>query len=477
MKKFSIIILTALISSFVILFCSCAGEAKVESRAVERKMPTKTLNVYNWGEYISDEDDEECGLFDVNAAFEDYFNSKLANKYGFYIKVNYSTYATNEDMYAKITNSAVAYDIVIPSDYMIQKMINHKNEKGEPDPLLIKLDYSKLTNYSNINEDFKGLYYDPENEYSVPYTYGMVGIIYNSEFIKEEEEEDIQNKSWALLWNEKYARKILQFNNPRDSFATAMFYSSVANGEPLNINSHEYSDWDKALELLKEQKPLLQGYVNDEIFNKMKGASAYIAPYYAGDFLTMAADNSDLRFYYPAEGTNYFVDAFCIPTTSKNPDVAHEYINYMIDVEAATANALYIGYASPNKAVVESKHYIEMLDYNYSVYESDEEDAKCLVDAYEILYGVGKSDAQADYPFNPAYENYYKDEATGIDIQTHVNELWESLKTESSTEPWIHITSIAIVVGVLSYATYDLYVKKKRSRDYRMRDKAKKNKA
>ena len=121
--------------------------------------------------------------------------------------------------------------------------------------------------------------------------------------------------------SKKYSGKILQFNNPRDAFATAMYWKG------LDINSHDYSVWEQALELLKEQKPLLQGYVNDEIFNKMKGASAYIAPYFAGDFLTMAADNEDLRFYYPREGTNYFVDAMCIPKTSKHPEIAHEYIN------------------------------------------------------------------------------------------------------------------------------------------------------
>jgi spermidine/putrescine transport system substrate-binding protein len=249
-------------------------------------------------------------------------------------------------MYAKLSNSAVAYDIVVPSDYMIQKMIAND--------MLLPLDYSLLTNYGNISENFKDMYYDPQNAYSVPYTYGMVGIIYNSEFVKP---EDVKDESWALLWNQDsegkqldYKGKILQFNNPRDAFASAMYWKG------LNINSHKTADWDQALQLLKEQKSILQGYVNDEIFNKMKSASAYIAPYFAGDFLTMAADNNDLRFYYPTEGTNYFVDAFCIPKTSKNPELAHEYINYMIGVEAATANALYIGYASPNKEVVESEY-------------------------------------------------------------------------------------------------------------------------
>ena len=443
--------LSLILAIITLLLCSCN---KPEGATEQGKYETINLNVYNWGEYISNEDDEECGLFDVNAGFEKYFNENLADKYGFYVKVNYSTYATNEDMFAKLSNSAVAYDIVIPSDYMIQKMIAHD--------MLLPLDFSKLTNYGNISDGFKNMYYDPDNAYSVPYTYGMVGIIYNSEFVKE---EDVKDESWDLLWNEKYKGKILQFNNPRDAFATAMYK------EGLNINSHDPADWHKALEELKKQKPILQGYVNDEIFNKMKSASAWISSYYAGDFLTMAADNDDLRFYYPSEGTNYFVDAMCIPKTSRNPKIAHEYINYMIGVEAATANALYIGYASPNKAVVESEHYLDMLDYNYSIYDNED---NCLVDAYEVLYGKTKDEANANYPFNPAYEDYFKDEANGVDIQAHVTELWESLKTENSTELWIHITSGVIVAGILGFAIHSLYIKKKRSKFYRDRDRERK---
>lgn len=446
MKKFSLITLISLISMLVILLCSCGSEGENEKKDLE----VKSLNVYNWGEYISDEDDEEYGLIDVNAKFEEYFNNNLAEKYGYYVEVNYSTYATNEDMYAKITNSAVAYDIIIPSDYMIQKMIAEER--------LLEIDYSKLTNYGNIDDSFKGLYYDPEDKYSVPYTFGMLGVIYNAEFVAEEDAED---KSWDLLWNEKYKGKILQFNNPRDAFGTAMYR------DDLDINSKDPAVWAKALEQLKLQKPLLQGYVNDEIFNKMKGASAYIAPYYAGDFLTMAAENEDLRFYYPTEGTNYFVDAMCIPNTAKNVDLAHAYINYMISVEAATANALYIGYASPNKAVTDTQYYKDKLSLNY---DTDH------IDAWQVLYGESKDEVNKLYSYNPAYENYYKDE--NVDIQERVNALWEELKTENSTELWIHITSITIVVGVLAIAIYDIYIKKKRSKDYRLRDKAKKtNKA
>ena len=442
-------LLSLVLVAVTLLLCSCGQPEGVSEQG---KYETINLNVYNWGEYISNEVDKECGLRDVNADFEEYFNTNLADKYGFYVKVNYSTYATNEDMYAKLSNSAVAYDVVIPSDYTIQKMI--KNE------MLLPLNYDILTNYGNIDENFKNLPYDPENKFSVPYTYGMVGIIYNSDYV---DAEDVENESWDLLWNEKYKGKILQFNNPRDAFATAMFK------EGLNINSHNPEDWDTALEELKKQKLILQGYVNDEIFNKMKSNSSWISSYYAGDFLTMAADNDALRFYYPNEGTNYFVDAMCIPTTSRHPEIANEYINYMIGVEAATANALYIGYASPNKAVLNNPEYVELLDYNYSVYNEDE--TECLVDAWEVLYGKTKEEANANYYYNPAYEDYFQDEATGVDIQNYVNKLWEDLKTSIHTESWVHITSIVIVVGILGFAIYTVYIKKKRSKFYRDRDK------
>ena len=438
MKKLKLIALICIIFVFSVSLFSCG-----EEETKKKNYPTKTLNVYNWGEYISDEDDEECGLFDVLVGFENYFNENLADKYECYIEVNYSTYANNEDMYSKITNSAVAYDIVVPSDYMIQKMIDAE--------MLLKIDTSKLSNYGNISDDFKGLYYDPTDSYSVPYTYGMLGVICNSEFV---DAADIEKESWGLLWDEKYEGKILQFNNPRDAFGSAMYWKN------LDVNSDDPAVWNQALDLLLQQKPLLQGYVNDEIFNKMRGASAYIAPYFAGDFLTMAAANEDLTFYYPKEGTNYFVDAMCIPKTSKNPDLAHEYINYMISLEAATANALYIGYASPNEAVTSSDYYKEMLAMNY---DTDN------ISAWDILYGKTKDEANANYSHNPAYEDYYKSET--VDIQAHVNTLWESLKTENATEPWIHVTSGVILGAVIFFSVYVVVIRKRRSRDYRLRDR------
>ncbi len=411
---------------------------------------TITLNVYNWGEYISDGSE---GTLDVNAAFEEYFNSTLSllpQYNGVKVKVEYSTYPTNEDMYSKLKNSAVSYDIVIPSDYMIQKLI----EEG----MLLSFDTSSLINYENIDESFKNAYYDEKNSYSVPYTYGMMGVIYNKELV---DAEDVKDKSWSLMWNEKYAGNILQYNNPRDAFATAMYWKG------LDINSNDPGVWNEALELLKNQKPLLQGYVNDEIFNKMKSESAAIASYFVGDFLVMAEEEENLAFYYPKEGVNYFVDAMCIPSCSSNPHIAKEYINFMIGEEAAVANATYIGYASPNTAVIQNEDYIEaMKEYAYEGENGE--------NAYDLLYNYTPDVVNSGY--NELYDDIVSPacyRSFPADIQTHVNTLWEDLKISGSTELWVHVTSITIVVAVITFAVYSIYVKKNRSKDYRMRDKQK----
>lgn len=424
MKNLKLLLTLLLMLLCVTLLASCSGDDEETPSGA-----TLTLNVYNWGEYISD---GSLGSLDVNAAFEDYYYEK----YGVRVKVNYSTYATNEDMYSKLKNSAVVYDVVIPSDYMIQKMID--------EDMLLEFDVeSQIDNYEYISEDFKGLYYDPENRYSVPYTYGMMGVIYNTNLV---DPEDYEGESWGLLWNEKYAGKILQFNNPRDAFGSAMYYKGI------DINSTDPADWDKALEILKEQKPLVQGYVNDEIFNKMTTASAAIAPYFAGDYLIMAEQEEALGFYYPTEGTNYFVDAMCVPKNAASPDLAKEYINFMLSEEAAIANAVYIGYASPNTLVKDNEEYIDEMGE----------------DAIEILYGSSPTEINADYNARFGTTCY---KSFSPEIQAHVNTLWESLKTENSTELWVHVTAIAIVVGVVAFAVYSTCIKKRRSRDYRLRDR------
>ena len=393
------------------------------------------LNVYNWGEYMADGSDSEYD--NVNKMFEEYYEAKTGKK----VVVNYSTYATNEDLFSKLNNSAVSYDVVIPSDYMIEKLI-------EAD-LLLEFDVnSEIPNYQYIDENFKKPYYDEAERYSVPYTYGMIGIIYNPEMV---DPEDVADESWGLLWNEKYAGQILQFNNPRDAFATAMYWKG------LDINSDDPAVWDQALELLIEQKSLIQGYVNDEIFDKMTAGSAAIAPYFAGDYITMAETEGavPLEFYYPTEGANYFVDAMCIPKSSKNPDVAKEYINFMLSEEPAVENAKFIGYASPNTLVSSNADYLDYMGE----------------DACEILYGTeGHNPLDVNEAYNEKYgTTCYKNFTP--EIQSRVNTLWENLKLADSTEPWIHVVSISIVVAVIALAVYTTYVKKKRSRAYRLRDK------
>ena len=435
-KSFRLLFLVVFALICTLLFTSCGdGGDSEENSTPSDDGKTIVLNVFNWGEYISDGFE---GSLDTNAAFEEYY----FQKFGVKVKVNYSTYATNEDMYSKLKSGAGSYDIVIPSDYMIDKMI----KEGD---MLIPFNANSIENYKNISDEFKGserCYYDPQNLYSVPYTYGMLGVIYNEQLV---DPEDVAEESWKLLWNEKYRGKILQFNNPRDAFASAMYL------EGIDVNSDDKEDWNKALNKLMEQKPLVQGYVNDEIFNKMTTASAAIAPYFAGDFITMAADNEDLKFYYPKEGSNFFVDAMCIPTSSKHPEVAKEYINFMLSPEPAIANAIYIGYASPNKLVVESEEYAEAME-------------ELTEGAMDILYGKSPDEVNANYKFNPCYESF------SSEIQEHTNTLWESLKTENSTELWVHITTAVIVVAVISLAVYTVVIEKIRSKDYRIRDKMKK---
>lgn len=425
MKK--LLILLSLIFVFLFALTSC-GEDDGELSG-----DTVTINVYNWGEYISD---GFQGSIDSNAEFEKYCAEVLKKK----VKVNYTTYANNEDMYSKLKSGAGTYDIVIPSDYMIQKMIE--------EDMLLAFDANSIENYKYISDAFKKNYFDEDEMYSVPYTYGMMGVIYNTALV---DPEDYEKQSWDLLWNPKYKGKILQFNNPRDAFGTAMYFTG------LDINSTDKNVWLSALETLSKQKPLVQGYVNDEIFNKMTTASAAIAPYYAGDFITMAEQNEDLDFFYPKEGTNYFIDAMCIPKNANHPDLAKEYINFMLTEEIAVANAVYIGYASPNTLVVNG-------DYVNEAYLEEMGE-----DAIEILYKVSPAEINKEYNAKHGTTCY---KSFTPEIQAHVNTLWESLKTENSTELWVHIATAVIVTGVAVLVGYTTFIKKKRSRDYRLRDKA-----
>lgn len=403
-KAFSLILAILLLVAFVVPALSSCG----------KDAGTLTLNVYNWGEYISDGSEES---FNTNAEFEKWY----FENYGKRVKVNYTTYASNEDMYAKLKSGAVRYDIVIPSDYMIELMIE--------EDMLEELDFSNIPNYQYIAPEYRNLFYDPDNRYSIPYTYGMIGIIYNTSMVEGTPD------SWDLMWNEDYKGKILNFNNPRDAFGTAMYRLGI------DVNTTEHSDWDAAFEALKAQKPLVQSYVMDEVFNKMKGASAAIAPYYAGDFLTMYGDNEDLAFYYPKEGTNVFVDAICIPKGTQHKELAEAYINFMLSEEPAVANAEYIGYASPNMLVRESEEYAEVMNEMHP-------------DAYNILY-----------PDNVDFlTSYYQNLSN--ETRDYMNSRWEDLKIESSVGNGIYATCAVILAVLAGWAIFSAARKKYRAKFY-----------
>ena len=370
MKKFSALILIACMV-LTLGLTGCEG-GKHDS--------LQTLNVYNWGEYISDGSED---TLDTIEAFEDWYEET----YGTPVHVNYDTYASNEDMYAKLKSGAVSYDVVIPSDYMIARMA--------AEDMLLPLNYDNIPNYEYISDSFRSLYYDPENLYTVPYTYGIVGVIYDGNQV-----DAADAKGWDLMWNEKYSGNILQFNNSRDAFGTAMYRAGI------DVNTTDTKDWDAALEALTQQRPLVKSYVMDEIYNMMESGEAAIGAYYAGDYFTMLdaqSDDVDLQFYYP-DATNYFVDAMCIPSCCQNQELAEIFINYMLSEEPAVANAEYIYYASPNALVYENEDYIdEMGEYAMAILYPNIEDFSELYNQY-------------------AYRNLDQD------TLEYINSLWETLK-------------------------------------------------
>ena len=243
---------------------------------------TVTINVYNWGQFIADGSD---GYIDVIEEFENAYPN---------IRVNYMTFDSNETMYSKMEAGGSYFDVIIPSDYMVESLIQQD--------LLEPLDFSNIPNFKYIDEQFQNPPYDPENRFSVPYTWGCIGIIYNSKYVNEED-----TGSWDLLWNKDYAGKILMFDNPRDAFAI----SEALLGYSMNTEDPE--ELAACTEKLKEQKNLVQSYVMDQIFDKLERGEAWIGPYYCGDYLLMVEENEDLEFYYPEEGYNLFIDAICIP--------------------------------------------------------------------------------------------------------------------------------------------------------------------
>lgn len=276
---------------------------------------SNVVNVYNWGEYI-----DESVLKDFEAATG--------------IKVNYQMYDSNETMYSKIAGGGANYDVVIPSDYMVARLIE--------EDLVAPLNFDNIPNFADIDPALKNPAYDPENLYSVPYMWGLMGVIYNTKAV---DEADLG--SWDLLWNEKYAGDILMIDNSRDAIGIALKRLGCS------YNTTDESQVRQAVDLLVEQWPIVQAYVMDDIFQKLEGANAYVGTYYYGDYLTMYENNPDLGFYIPEEGTNIYVDAMCILKDAPNKENAEAFINYMCSTQAGLKNCEAIWYSSPLLSVRE----------------------------------------------------------------------------------------------------------------------------
>ena len=367
--------------------------------AAEPYDSTVTLNVYNWGEYIANGTDDSM---DVNAEF--------TRRTG--IQVNYTTFDSNESLYSKLAGGGADYDIIIPSDYMIAKLISEGR--------LAKLNLDNIPNYKYIDPDLRTPSYDPEGAYSVPYTWNIIGLFYNTKFIEEE------ITGWDSLWDAKYAGKILMFDNPRDAFCIAQ----ARLGQDMNSTDPE--DWRAAARLLKEQKPLVQAYVMDQIFDKMESGEAWIAPYYAGDAAILVDNNEDIAFVAPKEGTNFFVDAICIPATSAHKREAEEYINFLCDPEIAGANMEYVGYSTPETA---AKAFIDPEVVESPIHYPTE----------EIL---AKTQIFTDLP---------------TDISKLVDTLWAEVKMGGPGESGL---LVAIILGFLAlYIGIIVYKRRKRQRE------------
>ena len=285
-----------------------------------------TLNVYNWGQYMADGSDDSM---DIIAEFERRYPN---------IKVNYQTYDSNETMYSKLVNGGITVDVIIPSDYMIARM----RQEG----MLLELNFDNIPNYQYIDETFRNTSFDPENKYSVPYTWGTVGIIYNSKFV---DEADVTG--WELMWNEKYAGKILMFDNSRDAFGITQYMLGY------DVNTTDEAELQACADKLAQQKPVLQQYVMDQIFATMQNEEAWIAAYYAGDYLVMAEENPDLKFFLPEhQGFNLFIDSMCIPSCAQEKEAAELFINFLCDPEISAANMEWVCYSTP---ISEAKQYLD----------------------------------------------------------------------------------------------------------------------
>ena len=417
-RVFSLLLLLSLLATLSLGLTGCGQEVDY-------------LYIYNWGEYMPLGGDDSI---DVPELFEQYYEEVTGRR----LEVVYSIFASNEEMYAKLKNGASKIDLIIPSDYMVERLITEDR--------LAELNFDNIPNIENIADRYRAPDYDPSGAYSVPYTCGLVGLIYNTAMVDPADFEG--EVSWRILWDERYSGNLLTFNNARDTFGIAQYilgYENGATAEDDNyVNTTDPSRWDEALEMLKVQKPIVQAYVMDEVFNKMESGAAALAPYYAGDFYTMQEINEDLALVYPKEGTNIFVDAFCIPkdTPEDRKEIAEMFINFALgtsvtidgeEYNIAKDIAEYICYASPNEAVFSDEEY---------EYYGD-----------EVLY-----------PDLDGYNTYYFRNLPSNTLE-YQNSLWEKLKIGGGGDTGIYIATGAILLGVIGLVIFN-YIKKKRHARY-----------
>lgn len=403
MKKFFSVLIAVLIVLSAFVMPVYANDEIFSKETIEYYknlgLQGTILNVYNWGEYIDDEE------LDVISEFE-----RLTG-----CDVNYTTFESNENMYSKLSGGGVSYDIIIPSDYMVERLIS--------EDMLLPLDYNNIPNYNKYfaSEKYGHLVGNGISDYAVIYNVGTTILIYNKNFVKEEP------TSWKVLWDEQYAGKVLMFNNPRDSFAIAQFVLGQS------INTTEKAEWDAAAELLMEQrKNVKPEYVMDEVFIKMESGEYAFATYYAGDYELMVENNPDLGFVFPKEGVNTFYDAMCIPSASQNKKGAEAFINFMMEPEIALANAEYIYYATPNKAVLQNEDY-------------------------------SLADSEAVYPKN--LKNTQEFHNLPTDTLQYMNSLWMKVKGENDAQG-LYVGFFSVIAAVVVIIIAHIIKKKKMEKYY-----------
>jgi spermidine/putrescine transport system substrate-binding protein len=325
-RKINISIVIIVLTMVVSLFTACGKSGKA------------TLQVYNWGDYI---DERVIDMFE--------------EKYD--IKVIYDTFDTNESMYVKLKGGGSNYDVAFPSDYMVERLIK--------EDLIEEIDFNNIPNYKYIDQRFKGLAYDADNKYSVPYMWGTLGIIYNKKMVDEPID------SWKVLWDKKYAKKIFMLDSSRDSIGVALKMLGYS------LNSRDKNELEKAKEALIEQKPLVLSYAGDEVKGNTIAEQAALALVWSGDAVYMKRENSNLEYAIPKEGSNLWFDAMVIPKGSKHKKEAELFINFMCETEIAYINTDYIGYSTPH---IEAKKMLpEEILNDRTAYPTDEELENCEV--------------------------------------------------------------------------------------------------